>query len=140
MLRKRSTEIKSGEIESSKRWSATLVTPSELAGAVQLRGSAWWAPMAGVETTRATINISNATPGGVHPWHIHKGRCGADGGIVGPAEAYKALKIDNDGKATASVTLNMPLPTEGEYYVNVHASPSNMGTIVACGNLAPPVQ
>jgi hypothetical protein len=27
------------------------------------------------------------------------------------------------------------VPTSGDYYVNIHASPTDMGTIVSCGNL-----
>jgi hypothetical protein len=34
----------------------------------------------------------------------------------------------------------MPLPKEGAFFVNVHASAANMNTIVACGNLAPPAR
>ena len=45
---------------------------------------------------------------------------------------------DPDGKATADVNIPVETPTGGDYFVNVHASPDNMGTIVACGNLAPP--
>jgi hypothetical protein len=31
------------------------------------------------------------------------------------------------------------MPTSGQYYINVHASANNMATIIACGNLAPPM-
>jgi hypothetical protein len=34
----------------------------------------------------------------------------------------------------------MPTPKTGPFFVNVHASVNNMQTIVACGNLAPPVR
>jgi hypothetical protein len=32
------------------------------------------------------------------------------------------------------------MPTTGSYYVDVHASATNMNTIIACGNLAPPLK
>ena len=46
--------------------------------------------------------------------------------------------MNGDGKADADAILPLVMPRTGQYFVNVHASASNMGTIVACGNLAPP--
>ena len=63
-----------------------------------------------------------------------------DQGILGPPDAYPILKVGGDGKAEAEAKLEMPEPAQGQYFINVHASPANMGTIVACGNLAPPSQ
>lgn len=123
------------------RWNATLVTPPELAGAMQVKGMAWMAAKDEDSTeTEAGVSISNAAPGGVHPWHVHIGRCGMDQGILGPAGAYKPLKVDDDGRAKASAELALPVPRAGQYFVNVHASANNMRTIIACGNLAPPVR
>jgi hypothetical protein len=34
----------------------------------------------------------------------------------------------------------MVMPRTGQYYINVHASRNNMGTIIACGNLARPIR
>jgi hypothetical protein len=90
--------------------------------------------------TKAHVEITNAAPGGRHPWHVHRGQCGTDMGILGPADAYHVLKVSGDGKAQDDATLPVPLPTTGQYFVNVHASAQNMSTIVACGNLAPPAR
>jgi hypothetical protein len=122
------------------RWNGTLSTPPELAGVEQMQGSGW---MAGDPKnqgqTLAHVEVSNAVPGGLHPWHVHRGQCGSDQGVLGPADAYKPLKIDGDGKASATAELsNIPLPHSGSYFINVHASANNLKTIVACGNLAPP--
>jgi hypothetical protein len=123
------------------RWNATLQTPADLAGAVQVQGSGW---MAASETdsarTQAHVDISNAAPGGRHPWHVHRGRCGNDLGILGPAAAYQPLDVGSDGRAASTASLDIPAPTSGEYFINVHASQNNMATIVACGNLAPPAR
>lgn len=121
------------------RWNATLATPSQLAGVMQLHGTSWWSHD-GTSTSRADIEVTNATPGGVHPWHLHYGRCGSNGAIVGDPAAYELLTINGDGKSAAKAMLSIPLPRGGEYYVNVHAAQSNMGTIIACGNLAAPTQ
>lgn len=88
------------------------------------------------DLTHAIINISGAPSGGTHPWHIHEGQCGDNGPIVGPASAYPPLRPGSDGRATAQVHLaDLELNEAKNYYVNVHASPTNMGTIVACGRL-----
>jgi len=121
------------------RWNATLATPAELAGAIQVNGTAWMASRGGVGTV-AHVTISNAAPGGKHPWHVHLGQCGNDQGILGQATAYEPLEVNGDGRAESEARLDLALPTSGQYFVNVHASADNLGTILACGNLAPPLQ
>ena len=122
------------------RWNGTLSTPAQLAGALQIRGQAWMGAAEDGGQSEAHVEIANAAPGGVHPWHVHRGRCGADQGIFGPADAYEPLEVDGDGRASSTAELSVPLPKAGSYFVNVHASRQNMGTIVACGNLAPPAR
>jgi hypothetical protein len=123
----------------TNRWNATLATPEGLAGALQVTGTGWMGadPKKPTET-QAYVSVANAGPGGRHPWHVHRGQCGQDQGILGPADAYPILKVGGDGKAEAEAKLEMPEPVQGQYFINVHASPANMATIVACGNLAPP--
>jgi hypothetical protein len=123
------------------RWNATLATPTALAGAMQVRGRGWWVEQRGEPTrSQAHVEVANAVPGGDHPWHVHQGQCGDNGPIVGPATAYRSLEVDKDGKAEATADLPLAMPRTGQYYLNVHASANNMGTIIACGNLAPPVR
>jgi superoxide dismutase, Cu-Zn family len=82
------------------------------------------------------LQLSGGTPGATYPWHIHSGSC-ADGmtPVVGNASLYTALGTSGDG--TASLTANLPITLDANqrYHVNVHASPTDMGTIVACGDL-----
>jgi hypothetical protein len=123
------------------RWNGTLATPPELLGVADLRGSAWMGPnQKDTDRTLAHVDIRNAVPGAVYPWHVHRGQCGSDQGVFGPEDAYKALKVGNNGRASSDATLSVPSPKTGDYFVNVHASARNMGTIVACGNLAPPAR
>jgi hypothetical protein len=129
-----------GELVAS-RWNATLATPTELAGAMQVQGRGWWGEQKGEPTrSQAHVDVANAVPGGDHPWHVHQGQCGSNGPIVGPATAYSSLEVNNDGKASATADLPVPMPRTGQYHVNVHASANNMGTIIACGNLAAPLR
>jgi hypothetical protein len=135
----KSVEISPAAMPAPERWNATLATPAGLAGAVQVKGTAWMEPdVKDTAQTKVHVEISNAAPGGAHPWHVHRGQCGQDGGIFGPPDAYRILKVGGNGEAKAEATLPLPEPKDGQYFVNVHASTANMGTIVACGNLAPP--
>jgi hypothetical protein len=123
------------------RWNGTLSAPPELAGVSQIRGQGWMgADPEEQGQARAHVEISNAVPGGRHPWHVHRGQCGADQGIFGPADAYKPLKVEGNGRAQEDAVLSVALPRSGSYFINVHASAGNMKTIVACGNLAPPAR
>jgi hypothetical protein len=125
----------------ASRWNGVLATPPELAGIVQVRGQAWMGPNPkDPDRAQAHVDISNAVPGGQHPWHVHRGQCGSDKGILGPADAYPPLKVEGNGHASATATVPIAYPKTGEFFVNVHASSKNMSTIVACGNLAPPAR
>jgi hypothetical protein len=132
------TSINTDELGIGDRWNATITTPAELLGALQLTGTGWMSADDDASRTRAGVTLANATPGGEHPWHVHVGRCGSNGSIVGDASEYRPLKVGGNGRAEATATLDIPLPRSGEFYVNVHASAANLGTIIACGNLAPP--
>ena len=136
----RAVEINPKEQAGGSRWNATLATPAALSGAMNLHGRGMWASEEGnASRSRAQVDIANAVPGGDHPWHVHQGQCGSNGPIVGPATSYRSLEVNGDGKATATADLPVAMPTSGQYYINVHASASNMTTIIACGNLAPPM-
>lgn len=125
----------------ASRWNGVMATPPELAGIVQVRGQGWMGPdPKDLDRTQAHADISNAVPGGRHPWHVHRGQCGSDKGILGPADAYPPLKVEKDGRSSSTATLSVPFPKTGEFFVNVHASSKNLSTIVACGNLAPPAR
>lgn len=112
-------------------WNATLSGQggTTVGGTVEAR--------AGEMGTTATIRLQGASSGARHPWHIHKGTCGSNGPIVGPASAYPVLMVGSDGRATATATVavNIDVGDDDDYYVNVHASPENLGTIVSCGDL-----
>jgi hypothetical protein len=122
----------------NSRWHATLATPANLAGAVQMNGSASMAPASKSGNTTVSLDLANATPGGLHPWQLHRGQCGTDDGVVGSAGSYPAAKVGRDGHATATANLPLDTPTNGSYFVIVQASAANNATTVACGNLAPP--
>ena len=130
-------EIKPADIPVGERWNAMLATPAGLAGAIQIQGTGYLArdPSG---SSKAVIHINNATPGGVHPWSVRVGHCGTDNPVFGDLSAYPNLKVNKDGTAQASALLSVPFPTSGAYSMEIRASPANMGTVIACGNFAPP--
>ena len=99
----------------------------------QVRGLA--SAVASLGRTAVTVEIENATPGASYPWHVHEGRCGSNGPIVGSAADYPAISVDADGRERAVATLSRQLVDDAEYFVNVHLSPQQMNVIVACGAL-----
>jgi hypothetical protein len=131
-------QVSAGDVNANARWNGTLATPVDLAGAVQIKGTATMTPGSNAGNTAVGVNLTNATPGGLHPWQLRRGQCGSDEGVYGNAGAYKVLKVDDNGRASSSATLSLVMPTTGLYYVGVSASTANPETIVACGNLAPP--
>jgi hypothetical protein len=131
-------EVSSKDANLNSRWHANLATPADLAGAVQMNGSASMAPAAQSGNTTVSLDLANATPGGLHPWQLHRGQCGSDDGVVGSAAAYPAAKVGNNGRATATANLPLITPSAGNYFVIVQASAANNAMTVACGNLAPP--
>lgn len=87
------------------------------------------------DMTHVTITISGGTPGATYPWHVHEGKCGdASPPVVGPMSAYPPLVVGSDGTATAMAHFSPKLNEAKNYIVNVHASPTNLGTIIACGD------
>ena len=116
---------------SGMRWSANLA-PMNGSG---VTGSATVTPGSNANSTQVDLMVSGAPAGGVHPWHVHRGQCGNDQGIVGPANAYPAVAVGADGTGRVLATIPAGLDRGGQYMVNVHQSPQDMGTIVACGNL-----
>lgn len=119
------------------RWSATLTAPAG-SPAAQVTGTGTVMGNADSSQTRVEVSLNGATPAASLPWHLHRGTCGNDQGIVGEATNYTALAVGDNGRATSAATIGMAMPRSGEYMINVHASPTDLGTIVACGNLTGP--
>ncbi len=114
-------------------WSTTLQGQpgyEQVSGGAQAQSSAGGT---GVSVSFAGMAMPGMTH--THPWHIHAGTCGSGGPIVGDPSAYPALQTAADGRATATATIQPMLEMGQSYYVNIHESPSELGTIVACGEL-----
>lgn len=124
-----SSETVPASAADTREWNGTL----EAQSGSDLRGAARANSVRG--STAAVVRIAGAEANAVHPWHIHAGTCGSGGAIVGQASAYQPLRANASGDATARGTINVTLQPGQSYYVNIHASPQNLGTIVACGQI-----
>jgi hypothetical protein len=102
-------------------------------GSFRVRGTAK-AQSVGVGTG-VTISIEGAAHHAQHPWHVHRGVCGDNGPIVGSAGDYPTLSVNMEGRASANASIGTALNEHDSYYVNVHNSPTDLGTIVGCGKL-----
>ena len=85
--------------------------------------------------TTASISLDGAGSGGQHPWMIHEGTCNMPGAGVGMASDYPLISVGSDGRGNATANLAARLDEAKNYVVIVHASQSDMQTVVACGEL-----
>jgi superoxide dismutase, Cu-Zn family len=90
---------------------------------------------AGDGKAEATVTFDGDTPGVTRPWHVHIGSCAKGGGVLGGGAAYAPIVVDDKGKGASKAMLPVAAPDTGSYYVNIHESRANMGSIVACGDL-----
>lgn len=84
----------------------------------------------GLGNTIVAISLKGTT-GGQHPAHFHSGNCDSNGDIVVPLENV-------NGATGLSVTVtSVPIATilNGDHYINIHVSPEDLATIVACGEV-----
>lgn len=94
------------------------------------------AGMVMVHGTAVELTLTGDQAGAIRPWYIHKGSCKDDQGVVGDASKFTPVSVGTDGKGMARATLAAPLAGGTTYFVAVHASASDMTTIVACGPIA----
>lgn len=85
--------------------------------------------------TAVSINLAGGQANATHPWHVHRGTCDNDQGIVGDPAAYAPLRPGSNGAASATAHLNVQLDPAQSYMVNVHRSPQALNEIIGCGPL-----
>jgi hypothetical protein len=118
--------------------------PTEYQWTTTLAGTEGWEQITGEASAQWTegglqfqssASISGDEPDAVRPWHVHFNTCAEGGGIVGVDGDYPRLEVDEDGNASASATVPMPLDPTQDYHVNVHLSDEELETIIACGDM-----
>src|SRR5487761_1758698 len=98
---KSAVKVSAANVTLNSSWHARIASPSELAGAVQMNGSASMAPGVKRGTTEVVMTLGNTSPGGVHPWAIHQGQCGEDEGVFGALQDSPPLRVGADGTGTS---------------------------------------
>ena len=114
-------------------------TGEDWSGSLQARGGSGitgsFKALVNEGRTNVSVNLAGAMAGQQLPWHVHEGTCDNDMGIVGSPSAYPLITVANDGTASVNAVVGVSLDEAKDYFVNVHASPTNLQTIVACGDL-----
>lgn len=118
--------------------------PDEYGWTATLQGTEGWDHLSGAAEVvwvegqtefEASASIAGDESGAVRPWHVHYNTCAEGGAIVGADGDYPRLNVDEDGTADVSTTVPEPMDTTASFHVNIHLSESEMGTIIACGDL-----
>jgi len=130
----------SGGTPSNATAGADVTTP-RLQGIFQPRGGAFAGEIRVSPTDRqgefqAALTLRGSNAGQQHPWHVHTGRCDAEGPVVGSILAYPVLEIRGDGNADLSRKIGVSLQSGRSYYVDIHRSRAN-DAVVACADLHP---
>jgi hypothetical protein len=118
--------------QAEHRWSVSFEGTGEWED-VSAMSYVQWA--AGASSFTANLRVSGDESEAVRPWHVHQGTCAQGGEVVGGGAHYPALNMDSGGSAEATAVVATALDPAARYHVNVHRSPSEMNTIVACGDL-----
>ena len=129
-------QVRAPSAAAGTRWAATLTTPGVPGDVAGRRGAAVMTGGSDNRHTYVAVDLLHAVPAGVHPWQLRRGRCGADEGAFGAADAYRTMTVDVEGRASSSARVPLPPPRGGRYYVKVGASAARPETSVACGDLA----
>ncbi len=81
---------------------------------------------------RTLVAIEVTGGGNAHPAHIHEGTCGSS-----EPEPYQSLAtVDESGESLSLVDVALSdLIDGGDYTVDLHLSPSELGTLVVCANI-----
>lgn len=69
--------------------------------------------------------------GGDHPAHIHQGVCGD----LDPEPSQSLQNIDANGESTTIVDVTLDDLLAGNYAVDMHLAPDELGTMIACANI-----
>ena len=114
-------------------WTATLVPTTASA----IRGTVTFVRTDPPNQTRVIFSLTDGTANAVRPWHVHFGVCGNDKMIVGMPANYPPLVMSSQGNVSAIAQLPVELVKGTNYVIHLHASPSDMKTVIACAPLMP---
>jgi Cu/Zn superoxide dismutase len=76
------------------------------------------------------VEMTNPTAA-TQPVHIHDGTCAK----LNPKPKYPLMNLSNGSSSTTLENVSLTALLAGPFAVNVHKSPNEVGTYVACGNI-----
>ena len=84
----------------------------------------------------ANITLTGAKANASLAWHVHEGKCGSAGAVVGTEASYKAVTTDGKGGGQSSASVKGSLTEGRDYSVNVHSGANDSDPVIACGSLS----
>ena len=114
-------------------WTATLVPTTASA----IKGTVTFVRTDPPSQTRVIFSLTDGTARTVRPWHVHFGVCGNDKMIVGAPGNFPPLVMNSQGNLSANVQIPVELARGTNYVIHLHASPSDIRTVIACAPLMP---
>ncbi len=97
-----------------------------------------FATMSGSQGGNSTVvAMQLGGPPGTYIWHIHNGKCGSLGAVMGDKSNYPPVQVADSGHVMFRTNLNFYPPAGGTYAIEVHqgSDPGSEGNVVACGTL-----
>jgi hypothetical protein len=120
-------------LESGAQWTATIVPTSGSA----LHGTVTFVRTQPRSQTRTIFALNGGLANNVVPWHVHYGVCGNDRLIVGEPANYPPLVLGRNGSVNAVSNVPVELTDNATYVIHLHASPTDIHTVIACAALVP---
>lgn len=115
---------------------------AELAGEGEYEGVTGQIEVVSKESLTAEIEVEGLEPEGEYAWHIAAGTCASPGDRVGGESDYPTLEADEEGAASATVTIGRRLEPTKSYHTSVFfveegedEDDDDEIVVVACGDL-----
>ena len=122
----------------ASQWNGTLAPAGS--GGATLTGLVTATPGLDGASTYVSVTLASAPVGASYPWQLREGDCASNGGVVGAANAYGPLAVNDQGRASGSATLAVRLSPVARYHVRLGAPPSGGTPAVACADLTAPTR
>ncbi|MDQ3539505.1 MAG: hypothetical protein M3440_02355, partial [Chloroflexota bacterium] len=77
------------------------------------------------------VELSLEDTGENHPAHIHAGSCGD----LQPEPEYPLQNVGPEGQSTSVVDASLADLIAGDFAIDLHLSPNELGTLIVCANI-----
>jgi len=129
--------IAEGDIGQNELTGQSITFPLEEADVAGVSGNAVFFERVN-GTTLLTITLTGTTAGNMHPSHIHSGNVGSGGPVIVGLEAVRGdtgISMTQISELVGGAPVSYSDFATIEAYINVHNSDTDLGTIVATGNI-----